>query len=393
MKYMGIYEYKNNKGLLNVESRIRNATYSEKNKKSILDFENFLFAEGLKTIRVLKYLLQMNTLAEMAEEIIVKDFSDMDKQDVQALVANIERSDRAEMTKRDYKVTLRRYFAWLQGEENNAASWIKTSVKMSERKLPDDLLTEKEIKQMIKAADHPRDKALISILYDSGCRIGEIGGLQVKNINFDQYGAILTVHGKTGARRVRIVFSVSYLAAWLDVHPGKDDPNAYIFVMLRGKGKDTKQMQYPALTKIVKKTAQKAGIKKRVHNHLFRHSRSTELAQHLTEAQMEAHLGWVHGSNMPSIYVHLSGKQVDDAMLRIYGKKKKENKLPELTSRTCMRCEKENGPTSKFCSRCGLPLDQEALQDVEKYDKILAKVVEYAMMSEDARDIWGNPRE
>lgn len=376
-----------------MESRIRNATYSEKNKKSILDFENFLFAEGLKTIRVLKYLLQMNTLAEMAEEIIVKDFSDMDKQDVQALVANIERSDRAEMTKRDYKVTLRRYFAWLQGEENNAASWIKTSVKMSERKLPDDLLTEKEIKQMIKAADHPRDKALISILYDSGCRIGEIGGLQVKNINFDQYGAILTVHGKTGARRVRIVFSVSYLAAWLDVHPGKDDPNAYIFVMLRGKGKDTKQMQYPALTKIVKKTAQKAGIKKRVHNHLFRHSRSTELAQHLTEAQMEAHLGWVHGSNMPSIYVHLSGKQVDDAMLRIYGKKKKENKLPELTSRTCMRCEKENGPTSKFCSRCGLPLDQEALQDVEKYDKILAKVVEYAMMSEDARDIWGNPRE
>lgn len=271
-----------------MESRIRNATYSEKNKKSILDFENFLFAEGLKTIRVLKYLLQMNTLAEMAEEIIVKDFSDMDKQDVQALVANIERSDRAEMTKRDYKVTLRRYFAWLQGEENNAASWIKTSVKMSERKLPDDLLTEKEIKQMIKAADHPRDKALISILYDSGCRIGEIGGLQVKNINFDQYGAILTVHGKTGARRVRIVFSVSYLAAWLDVHPGKDDPNAYIFVMLRGKGKDTKQMQYPALTKIVKKTAQKAGIKKRVHNHLFRHSRSTELAQHLTEAQMEA---------------------------------------------------------------------------------------------------------
>lgn len=388
---MGIYEYKNNKGLSNVESRIRSATYSEKNIKSILDFENFLFAEGLKTIRVLKYMLQMNTLAEMAEEIIAKDFSDMDKQDVQALVARIERSDRAEMTKRDYKVTLRRFFAWLQGE-NNAASWIKTSVKMSERKLPDDLLTEKEIKQMIKDADHPRNKALISILYDSGCRIGEIGGLQVKNVNFDQYGAILTVHGKTGARRVRIVFSVPYLAAWLDVHPGKDDPDAYIFIMLRGKGKGTKQMQYPALTKIVKKAAQKAGIKKRVHNHLFRHSRSTELAQHLTEAQMEAHLGWVHGSNMPSIYVHLSGKQVDDAMLRIYGKKKKEDTLPELTSRTCMRCEKENGPTSKFCARCGLPLDQETLQEVEKYDQILAKVIEYAMMDENARGMWGGNR-
>nr|WP_255334420.1 tyrosine-type recombinase/integrase [Methanosarcina sp. KYL-1] len=384
---MGIYDYKNNKGLRNLESRIKDATYSEANKKSILDFENYLFAEGIKTIRVLKYLMQLNTLAEMFQEINGKNFSEMDRLDIQAVVARIERSDLAEWTKRDYKVTIRRFFSWLQGE-NNAAAWVKTTVKMNARKLPDNLLTEEEIKRMIEAADHTRDKAIIAILYDSGCRIGELGGLQIKNVNFDQFGAVLSVQGKTGARRVRVIFSVPYLAAWLDVHSDKENPEAYIFVMLRGKGKGKKQMQYAALTKIIKNAAKKAGIKKRVHNHLFRHSRSTELAQHLTEAQMEAHLGWVHGSNMPATYVHLSGKQVDDAMLRIYGMKKKEDMLPELTSKPCPICEKINGPTSKFCTRCGHPLDQQTLQEINEIENKIPELLQLVMKSDAARELF-----
>ncbi len=68
-----------------------------------------------------------------------------------------------------------------------------------------------------------------------------------------------------------------------------------------------------------KRIAEKAGIKKRIHPHLFRHSRSTHLAKHLTEAQMKQYLGWVQGSDMAAIYVHLSGRDVDDALLRCTG--------------------------------------------------------------------------
>jgi integrase len=31
------------------------------------------------------------------------------------------------------------------------------------------------------AAENPRDKALISVLYESGCRIGEILSLKIRN--------------------------------------------------------------------------------------------------------------------------------------------------------------------------------------------------------------------
>jgi len=232
----------------------------------------------------------LNTVAIGA----TKDFKEMGQLDVQALVAQIERSDRADSSKTQYRFVIRKFFRWLQGEAN-AASWIKAKAKLKSRKLPENMLTESEVKAMIEAADHPRDKALIAVLYDSGCRIGEIRRPEIKNVTFDQYGAILAVSGKTGARRVRIIFSSSYIASWLDIHPQKGDNNAFLFVKINGRNRD-QQMAHNTILKIISNAAAKAGIEKRVHPHLFRHSRSTELAQHLTEAQMEEHLGWVHGS-------------------------------------------------------------------------------------------------
>jgi hypothetical protein len=43
---------------------------------------------------------------------------------------------------------------------------------------------------------------------------------------------------------------------------------------------------------------------------------------------MKEHLGWVQGSNMPQIYVHLSGKQIDNAILKIHGIIKEEDLKP-----------------------------------------------------------------
>jgi len=43
------------------------------------------------------------------------------------------------------------------------------------------------------------------------------------------------------------------------------------------------------------------------------------MANYLTEAQMNLYFGWVQGSDMPSVYVHLSGRDVDDAILKANG--------------------------------------------------------------------------
>jgi integrase len=44
------------------------------------------------------------------------------------------------------------------------------------------LLTEQEIKRIIDAADHPRDKAFVAVLSESGCRISEVCTLRIRKM-------------------------------------------------------------------------------------------------------------------------------------------------------------------------------------------------------------------
>jgi hypothetical protein len=229
---------------------------------------------------------------------------------------------------------------------------------------------------MIEAADYVRDKALIAVLYDTGARVSEIGNLKIKDLNFDQYGGVIKVDGKTGMRRIRIIFSVPYINMWLSTHPLRDNQDSYLWVTLSRRAKCS-QLRYHSINDSLKIIAKRAGINKKIYNHLFRHSRATELANHLTQAQMEEHLGWIHGSNMPQTYIHMSGKEVDDAILKMHGFKKDEETQPELTARQCPRCDEMNGPTSKFCSRCGAALDtQIAMELDEKKSSIMQRFMD-----------------
>ena len=54
-----------------------------------------------------------------------------------------------------------------------------------------------DIQKMIKACHNPRDKALISVHWESGCRAGEMLGMRIKNVQFDEKGAVIMVYGKT----------------------------------------------------------------------------------------------------------------------------------------------------------------------------------------------------
>ena len=46
------------------------------------------------------------------------------------------------------------------------------------------VLTQFQIKKLIRAATHPRDRALLELLYSTGCRIGEARTLRVEDVDF-----------------------------------------------------------------------------------------------------------------------------------------------------------------------------------------------------------------
>jgi len=351
------------------------------NKKLILAFAKTHLAKGRGKSRVVKCVYTLRTLAQWFK----KPFVEATKNDLIELVGEIENAEYAHNTKYDFKVILKMFYKWLKGNDEtfpDEIRWLRPRIKSETHKLPEELLTEDEVFALANAADNPRDKAIILVLYETGCRIGELLSLKMKNVIFDQYGAILRVTGKTGDRRVRIISAAPTLAAWVNVYANAKDPEAAPRPPISTGYKYCKQpIAYGSFHVLIKTLANKAGIRKRVYPHLFRHSRATFLASKLTEAQMKEYFGWAQASDMAAVYVHLSGRDVDKALLALQGLAKPEDKQEDrLRACACPRCQEKNSPIAKFCFRCGSPMQVQIMAQIEDErktgDEVLNKLME-----------------
>jgi integrase/recombinase XerD len=176
---------------------------------------------------------------------------------------------------------LKRFFKWLRDAEDEYPAevrWLKTNIRKDRLSLPaeGDLLTPEEARQLVRVADHPRDKAFISALYESGGRIGEVATPLIRDVTFEKVGCRVMVNGKTGPRPILLVESAHYLATWLSMHPNRENRDAPLWVNI-GNTKRGQPLQYGNVRKLLKTLFQKAGIKKRCNPHLFRHSSATTL--------------------------------------------------------------------------------------------------------------------
>ena len=128
---------------------------------------------------------------------------------------------------------------------------------------------------------------------------------------------------------------------------------------------------------------------KPINPHHFRHSRATYMANHFTEAQLCEWFGWVQGSKIPATYVHLSGRDIDNAYLKMFGIKDKEEEELETELKTikCPRCGYDNGSVVKFCGKCGMALDMETAMKIEDKTIELGGVLESLLDDKDVKTL------
>ena len=87
--------------------------------------------------------------------------------------------------------------------------------------------------------------------------------------------------------------------------------------------------------------------------------------------------GWRQGSKMPSIYVHLSGRNVDEPLLIHTGLLKKEEVEHPLKPRLCPHCKVLNAQDARYCRRYSLVLDpKEAVKLEERKVEVAGEVEE-----------------
>lgn len=136
------------------------------------------------------------------------------------------------------------------------------------------MLTPEEIEALLRACQPSRDRAVIALLYESGCRIGELGRLTWQRVQFDAYGIVVSIEDTKchTQRYVRLVMATPYLAIWRNDYPFEPVGDALVFITYRKK-----PLQHATVYQQFHKIATRAGITKRITPHIFRHSRITHL--------------------------------------------------------------------------------------------------------------------
>ncbi|MBI4392576.1 MAG: tyrosine-type recombinase/integrase [Euryarchaeota archaeon] len=327
-------------------------------------------------------------MARQFARFLKKPFEDATREDIETFLAQVTPTS-AVNTQENVKRFLKSFYKDLLAPEEDRhpklVSWIKLRNPFKSSKLPKDLLTLDEVKRIAAATTHLRDRALVLILYETAARASELIAARIGDVTFDQYGARITLSGKTGERKVRLINSVPDLQAWLETHPSKEDPEGPLFVSWGAQNR-YQALLYTGVWRIVYNACKLAGINKHVHPHLFRHSRLTELAKQLSEAELKVFAGWAGGSQMAKVYVHLGGDDVDRKLLEKAGLLKGEDqpKPDPLKTRTCQRCGTPNSPTSRYCTKCTLPLDEaERLREENLMARLQAKLPLLARILED----------
>jgi len=370
---MVLYNY--DKQLEYEKQRLKKAKIPEKNKELILKFERYLLAQGVGKARILRYMISLRKVSEIHP----KQFDEWTPEDMVDVVAKLEEIYSSAETKNEYRKGLRKFFKWLKGENWEGLAYVRGERK--DNRLP-QVLTEEEIMKMVEVAKHPRDKALIAVGYEGGFRIGELANIRIKDVEFrvvnGHLKAKVRVYGKTGERKIPLVMSAPLLKAWIEAHPLSSDPEAFVFCSISNR-KLGEPLEYKALSKIIKSLAKKAGIKKRVHPHILRHSRATVLAKYLPEAVLCEYFGWVQGSDVPAVYVHLSGRDLDEAIDRLY--EISEEEKPKLAKpKKCPRCGNVNDPVAVYCSKCGLILDERKRIELEMMQEEMSRELAYRLL-------------
>jgi len=186
-----------------------------------------------------------------------------------------------------------------------------TSSPKLDRRLP-SFLTIGEVERLLEAPDLStphglRDRALLEILYASGLRVSELANLHLEQVNMDTNE--IRVIGKGSKERIVLMGqpAAKALTAYLNHGRPKLSGNKeghYLFLNRYGERLIERRVQ-----RILEKYTNIAGIKKRVHPHMLRHTFATHLLDGGADLRVVQELLGHASLSSTQIYTHVSKSQ------------------------------------------------------------------------------------
>ena len=337
---------------------------SKANKAYIEKTVQFLHAKNLNPRTILRWLECLEKFFAMLGK---KDVEKATRDDIEAIVAKVNMTDYSEETKAKIKTIIKAFYKHFFGEDlyyPKTVAWIKTAIKRN-RLLPESLLSEEEVLTLIDKTTNVRDAALISLLFDSGIRSGELLSMKKSSVDLSTEPAHIQVYGKTGPRTVPIIFSAPYLGRYIDNNCKSFKDDDYLWMNMAQshiKGRLTQG----GLARMLQRVATEAGVTKAINPHAFRKARATNYATKLSDQALKSIFGWGVSSKAMNHYIAIGGRALDNEIMRANGVIVERKEESKITIRQCQKCRYTNSASMSYCGRCGSAMDIGIAMNEEK---------------------------
>jgi integrase/recombinase XerC len=274
----------------------------------LLDFFRFLKTKGIGSLKDVDKPVLRDFLSHLMEQGLVK--------------ASIARKLSA----------IRSFYRYLLREGMVPTSPVATtSSPKLDRRLP-SFLTIEEVERLLEAPDLSkpdglRDRALLELLYASGLRVSELVSLNLEQVNLNTNE--IRVLGKGAKERVVLIGipAAEALSAYLSQgRPellGKKLSDA-LFLNRYGERLVERRVQ-----RILEKYANIAGIDKRVHPHLLRHTFATHLLDGGADLRVVQELLGHADLSSTQIYTHVTKSQAKKVYLSAHPRAREKSDEPE----------------------------------------------------------------
>lgn len=161
------------------------------------------------------------------------------------------------------------FFSWLEDEDYIVKSPVRRIHRVKTATLTKETLSDEHLETLRDHCSTLRDLAMVDILASTGMRVGELVGLNIRDVNLQERECLVT--GK-GNKQRPVYFDARtklHLSAYLQT---RTDNNPALFVTLNG---DSKRISIGGIETRLRQLGKTAGIN-RVHPHKFRRTLATQ---------------------------------------------------------------------------------------------------------------------
>ena len=192
--------------------------------------------------------------------------------DIQYYIYELERNRSLKgVSLQNVQITIKAFFKWLfiyEYIEKNPCDKIPTMKVEKPMRKP---LSDIEMEKLRRACKTKRDKAILETLYATGCRVSELTGIKLSDIDFDKREVHL--FGKGRKHRESFFSARATVALKEYIENERISDSDHVFVSTKAPHGPITQRN---IEKIMKRLGESAGIEESVFPHRIRHTTATD---------------------------------------------------------------------------------------------------------------------